>query len=337
MTTMASASTFHPTAAARKLLACLAVLAVLGASLAANANESQSAPIRLVVAFGGGSEAIVRLLAPKISEALGRQPVIVEPMTTAAGTVAARTVAAAAPDGRTILVGSGNSLIFRPLVMRTPPYDTLRDFTPISQFTSGAFTLALNPALKIGTFQEFIAYARRNPDGVRIGMAGSPSVNDLNRVMLEQGIPGLKITSVPYREESLAVTDAMGGHITGVLAALSAVAPVARDGKLTAVLMFADERREPLETIPAVGEVVPGARAFRPFTGFWGPANMPQPVVDRLHAAIAAALGDKEIQARVRTLGSIAQSSTPEQLRAATVSEIQRTREMLRRVDFTPE
>lgn len=322
----------HPSSVRR-----LMVLSALATPLRTFAQDPSTTPIRLVVAFGGGSEALVRLLVPKISEALGRQPMFVEPMTAAAGMIAARTVAAAPPDGLTLLVGSGNALIFRPLVMRRPPYDTLKDFTPISQFTSGAFALAVNPSLNINSFREFVDYAKRNPNSVRIGMAGSPSINDLNRLILEQGIEGLKMTSVPYREEAQAVGDAMGGHITGVIAALSAIAPVAKDGKLNAVLMFADERREPLENIPTVGEIIPGARSFRPFTGFWGPAGMPQPLVNRLNTAIATALRDKDIVSRVRTLGSIAQSSTPEQLRTATVAEIERTREMLRNVDFTPE
>lgn len=301
------------------------------------ASEPDKAPVRLVVAFGGGSEAIVRLLAPKISEGLGGQPVYVDPQTAASGMVAVQTVGRAAPDGLTILVGSSNAMIFRPLTMRNAPYDPIRDFTPISQFTSGAFTIAVNPRLGINTFSDLVEYARRNPTNTRFGMAGNPSVNDLNRVLIENRVPGLKLESIPYKDEPGAIVDAVAGHITGAIVALSGVSAMARDGKLTVIAMLADERRAPFENVPTIGELVPGVRPFRPFTGFWGPAGMQRSTVERLNRAIDSALNDKDIQARVISMGSIARSSTDAQLRDAMADETRRMADALKSINFKAE
>lgn len=319
---------------ASMLSATAAWLACSSPSWAAGPTSS---PVRLVVAFGGGSEAIVRLLAPKISEALGGQPVYVEPQTAASGMVAVQTVGRAAPDGLTLLVGSSNAMIFRPLTMRNAPYDPIKDFTPISQFTSGAFTIAVNPTLGIHTFADLVDYAKRHPTNTRLGMAGSPSVNDLNRVLIENAVPGLKLESIPYKDEPGAIVDAMAGHITGAIVALSGVSAIAREGKLKVVAMLADERRAPFEDVATIGELVPGVRPFRPFTGFWGPAGMPAATVERLNGAIVAALNDRDIQARVISMGSIARSSSSDQLRDAMADEIRRMREALKRLNFKAE
>jgi tripartite-type tricarboxylate transporter receptor subunit TctC len=315
-----------------------AAIALLTAwSTAAVALES-NAPVRLVVGFGGSAEGIVRLLAPRISEALGGQPVVVEPMTAAAGMVAARTVARSAPNGHTILVVGSNAMMFRPLTMRSPPYDPVKDFTPISRLTVSAFSIAVHPKLGIRNFADFVAFAKRSPVPVTLGMSGSPSINDLNRILIEQAIPGVKLASVAYKEEGQAVVDAIAGHINGAIISTSNLAGAAKEGKLTPIAILADERRYPFEDIPAIGEVVPGVRPFSLMTGFWGPAGMPEPVLARLNQAIVQALGDKETNERIRTMwGSLVRPTTPEQLQSIVTGEIDRVRESLRTLDFKPE
>lgn len=207
----------------------------------------------------------------------------------------------------------------------------------ISTLAVGAFNLALNPKLGIETFPKFIEYAKAHPNEVKIGVGGNPSINDLNRILLEQAFPGLKISSVPYKDEAQAIVDAMAGHITGVIGSMSQIGAVSKEGKLTAVVTLGEERREPLETVPAIGEFAPGFRAFLPSTSFWGPAGMPKSVVERLQSAIATALTDKEVMAKARFNGTTVRPSTSDELRNGAVLEVQRLREALKKLNFNPE
>ncbi len=294
--------------------------APLALPLPALAQAFPSRPIRLICPFaaGGSADASARQLAEPLSAALG-QPVVVENRPGGGATLGAQLVARAAPDGHTLLYGTPGPQIVNPHLMRSLPYDPVRDFAPISGYKRAPNLLAVHPGVPARDVAELIALAKARPGMLTFASSGIGSSSHLAGEML-RFLGGVDVTHVPYRGTGPAVTDLMGGTVSMALDTLSILLPPARAGSLRA-LGVTTPRRSPLAPdLPALAETLPGFDAA-PFNYIAATGGTPAPIVARLHAAITAILNDPAYRARMEALGEEVTPSTPEDLAATIAAE----------------
>lgn len=287
----------------RNLLGRLLAASVVTATLAANAYAAYpDKPVRLVVGFaaGGAADVTSRIIATRLAGELG-QPVIVDNMPGAASTIASSTVARAAPDGYTIVLGSNTSMIAEPTRPGTTVrYDPFKDFTPIGSV--GQFTnyLVVRPGLPVKSVKELIAYGKANPGKLNSGTANSTSELALARLFADSGAG---VVNVRYRGDALALNDLVGGQIDILLTTGTATPGLAQQGRVK-VLMSLQQRRSPaFPDVPTAAEEGLGQLTIVPWVGFFGPAGMPQPVVDRLSQALQKVLAEPAVRQQLEEQG----------------------------------
>lgn len=315
------------------------IIAAAGACVAmtsaAFAQAYPTKPITVVTAFGGGGEQLVRVLAAKMSEHLGH-PIVIVPEPAAAGVIAATRVARAEPDGYTLLAGNTGAMVLRPLGLKSIGYNPTRDFTPISQATAPVLVLAVGSALPIRNMKELAEYTKKNPGNNFIGVSGVGSSADLS-VMMLRDLGMREIQSASYKDDNQPLIDAVGGRVLGVVGAGSSVKRFVQAGTMRVIGVLADDRQVGWEDVPTVSEQIPAFKPLRPFMGFFGPAGLPAPVVQRLNDAITRTLADPGVRTAVAGFGSNPRSSTPDQLGQLVSSEYVRTGELLKQAGIKPE
>lgn len=297
------------------LLACCAPLA---------AQEYPSKPVRLVVPFapGGGTDIVGRLIAQRLTESLG-QTVVVDNRAGAGGVIGAELVAKAPADGYTLLMGTPGPLTINPNLMKSLPYQTLRDFTPISLATLSPFILVVHPALPARTVKELVALAKARPGALNYGSAGNGSVGHLAGEQLA-ALAGLKMVHVPYKGSSLAVTDLLAGQLQLMMENLPTVLPHIKAGKLRALGVGTKQRSALVPDYPPLAEAgVPGYEASTAF-GVLGPARLPPAVLSRLNRDIVRVLQGPDVREKLSAQGVEAVGSTPEQYAAHLRDELER-------------
>jgi tripartite-type tricarboxylate transporter receptor subunit TctC len=299
-------------------------LALLALCTSLAAQEFPSKPVRLVVPFapGGGTDIVGRLIAQRLTEAWG-QTVVVDNRAGAGGVIGAELVAKAPADGYTLLMGTPGPLTINPNLMKSLPYQTLRDFTPISLATLSPFILVTPPALPVRSAKELIALAKARPGALNYGSAGNGSVGHLAGEQLA-ALAGLQIVHVPYKGSSLAVTDLLAGQLQFMLENLPTVLPHVKAGKLRALAVGTRQRSSLVPEYPPLDQAgVPGYEASTAF-GVLGPARLPPAVLARLNRDIVRVLQGPEVKDRLLAQGVEAVGSTPEQYAAHLREELER-------------
>jgi tripartite-type tricarboxylate transporter receptor subunit TctC len=262
-------------------------------------SQYPSRPIRVIVPFspGGVVDTIARLWAQKVGPLLGT--IIVDNRGGAGGVIGAGEVARARPDGYTLLVGNSSTQIINPVVMKTPPYDPVKDFVTIDILAISATSIMVHPSLPVRNLKQLIAYAKANPDKLSYGSAGAGTLTHLAGEMFKQRAGGLQIVHVPYRGAGPAVTDLVGGYIpmmtpnvTGQLLSMY------KAGRIRILSVNAPARLKAAPEIPATGEILPNMIA-QLFTGLFAPAGTPKPIVDRVSQATRKALADESFQQKL--------------------------------------
>jgi tripartite-type tricarboxylate transporter receptor subunit TctC len=246
---------------------------------------------------GGVVDTIARLWAQKVGPLLGT--IIVDNRGGAGGVIGAGEVARARPDGYTLLVGNSSTQIINPVVMRTPPYDPVKDFVTIDILAISATSIMVHPSLPVRDLKQLIAYAKANPDKLSYGSAGAGTLTHLAGEMFKQRAGGLQIVHVPYRGAGPAVTDLVSGYIpmmtpnvTGQLLGMY------KAGRIRILSVNAPARLKAAPEIPATGEILPNMIA-QLFTGLFAPAGTPKPIVDRVSQATRKALADESFQQKL--------------------------------------
>lgn len=290
-------------------------------SASASAQDYPNKVIKIVVPFGAGGVAdlTVRLVAQKMSESM-KQPIIIENRPGAGGIVAADTVAKASPDGYTLLLISNGTAVSANLFKRLP-YDTLKDFAPIS--TLGYFDLAVlvNKKLPIKTTAELINYAKANPGKLNIGTINVGSTQNL-AAELFVSMAGIDALVVPYKGSPEVLTAVTTGEIDAAVEILSPALPQIKSGNVNAVAVTSAKRFSGLANVPTVAESgLPNYQATS-WNGLAAPAQTPQPIIDRLNKEINAAVARPEVKARLLELGIVAQGGTPESTKKLLASDI---------------
>ncbi len=296
--------------------------AIIGARDAA-AQAWPNRPIRLVVGFppGGSNDITARILAPKVGALLGTT-VVVENRTGANGTIGTESVARAQPDGYTILLGSASPVAISLHTYPNIPYDTLRDFVPITRVGATPELMAVNPGLPARTLAEVIALARtRDLYFSSSGNGGLPHL----AIELLRKVAGQRVIHVAYRGAVAAAVDAISGQVQGIIMDLPAIQGMVKEGKLRAIAVTADRRSPVLPDVPTTVELgVPSLIAVNWFA-ILAPARTPQEIVDRFHRAFSTAVAAPETREQYAAAGvEPSSSASPAEFRDYLASEIER-------------
>lgn len=301
--------------------AALVCLSIIAPGKAAFANDYPNRPIRLICPYaaGGLTDVLTRLLAKRLSERVG-QPVVVENRTGAGGIIAVEAAAKSPADGYTIIiVGQGQASVNASLYKKLP-YDTLRDFAPISLVSTFSLVFVSNPDQPPKTFSELLAMARAKPGTLSYGSAGNASTSHLMTELLK-GKMGIDMVHVPYRGEASAFTEVMGGRLTGIFATVGGARAHIESGKLRALAIATRERSKLLPDVPTVAESgVPGFEVMG-WYGILAPKNVPKEVVDRLSKEFMAMAREPEMREQLAARGMDSVGSTPEELARTIKSE----------------
>ena len=304
------------------ILSTALVFLVLGASTTAAAqNKYPSKPIRLIVpvAPGGGTDFIARLLGQKLNEAWG-EPVIVDNRPGAAGNLGVEIAAKAVPDGYTVVIPI-TSFPINPSLYAKLPFDTVRDFAPITLVASAPLLLVVNPKLQVNSVKELIALAKAKPGALNFANSGSGTTAHLAGEMFKR-MAGVDIVSVPYKGGGPAVIDLIAGNVQMYFSTIPAALTQVKAGRLRALAVTGGKRMSEISDIPTVSESgLPGFEVVAWF-GMFAPARTPQPVVRKLNAELVRILNASEVREKMARHGLIPGGNTPEQLGSFLKAEI---------------
>jgi len=311
----------------KPLTRCASICAALACAAAPSAWAQKSAypvkPIRFVnpVAAGGNQDIIARAIAEQLSKGLG-QPIVIETRTGVSGTVGARYVKAAAPDGYTILTIS-NTFPRTPVVMPDAGYDTFKDFAPISQTADVPLVLVVTPALPVKTVQELIALAKRRPGEITSAASGVGSTGHVATEMFARRA-GIKMLHIQYKGAAPAVVDLVGGHVMMRFDQVTTSHAFVRSGKLRALAVTTLTRSPVLPQVPTLDES--GLKGFSDstFNGLMAPAGTPREIIERLRNETARAVAIPELRERFREQGiELIASASPDEFAAFLRKEIE--------------
>jgi tripartite-type tricarboxylate transporter receptor subunit TctC len=269
-----------------------AALSVAAGGALAQAGNYPAKPMRLMVGFaaGGGTDLLGRFMAAKMSEALG-QPMIVENKPGAGGTIAAEIVAKAAPDGYTLNAPT-NSYTVNAVFLKLP-YDPVADITPISMLASSVHLFVVPPSLGVNSLKEFLAQARARPGQLNYGSTGHGAISHL-AIELFKHMGKVDLAHVPYKGTSQVLADLLGGQIQFTAAAIPAVMPLVKSGKLKVLGVSTLARSKHVPDVPTVSEGgVPGYDVAS-WYAFSGPPKLPRDIVNRLNETIGKILATPE-------------------------------------------
>jgi tripartite-type tricarboxylate transporter receptor subunit TctC len=302
----------------------LALIIGTVASLIADRSAAQTYPVRpvtLVVPFPPGSttDLVGRILADKLSEALGQQ-VVIDNRSGAGGSVGSEYVARSAPDGYTLLMGTIGTHAINPSVYPKISYDPVTDFTPIIQFGTAPNVLVVNPSLPVRTLPELIAHVRANPGRVNYASAGNGTSGHLSGALFAVW-EGLKATHVPYRSGRQAITDLIRGEVQFMFYHYLPLLAHIAEAKLCALAITSSKRIAALPDVPTMVEAgVPGFEVTAWF-GVYAPANLPSPLAAGLHAAISGIMNSPEVKKSLVAQGIDPVGGSPDDLLALTRAE----------------
>jgi len=310
----------------RLLLTRRALGASLLAPAMARAQSYPSRPVRVLVAFapGGQSDTVMRLIGPKMQEALG-QNLVIENRPGGGGSVAGNAVAQAPPDGHTLLFDAFGFLVV-PFIVKglKPDYDS--QFAPVGQAVSAPYVLAANARLGVRNLGEFLALARQKP-GLSYGTPGVGTVGHLAGALLEHRA-GIRLEHLPYRGGAEAARDVAGGQLDAAIATANSLRPVIEDGRAVGLALTSGQRMGTLSTLPTIAESGFPGFDLTSWNGIFAPAGTPIAAVERVAAAMQAAVTDPATRDRLVLAGNEPVTEGP----AAFAARIAREREVVRQI-----
>ncbi|HEY6821473.1 MAG TPA: tripartite tricarboxylate transporter substrate binding protein [Burkholderiales bacterium] len=282
---------------------------------AACAQQYPSRPIRILVPIppGGAPDIAARVIGEKLQQQMG-QPVVVENKPGSNGNIAGEALARAAPDGYTIGLIADSQVVINPHLYKSMPFDPLRDLLPIATIVEHEFVLTINPSLPAKTFPEFIEYARNANPPLNYASGGNGSQHHLMMEELKQRA-GINMVHVPYRGGSPATAATVAGETAAMWAGSSNAAQI-KSGRLRAIAVSSAKRSTEHPDLPSIAEFYPGYDN-RIWLGMFGPAGLPEPVLERLRAELRKALESPDAKQRLARAGGLEPFiTTPEEFNA---------------------
>ena len=310
--------------------------AMLGAVAGASAQSYPSRPITMLVGYavGGPSDTIARIMAERMKVALG-QPVIIENVTGAAGSLAVGRGARAAPDGYTLVMGDWSTHVVN-AAMYDLQYDVVRDFEPVSLLPSAPQIIVTPNAVPATNLKELLAWIKADPSKVSYGTSGHGSPSHVSGVLL-QNVTDAKIQLVPYRGAALVMQDMVASTIQLSMFPVTVALPQVRAGHVRAYAITAPKRSAAAPDIPTVDEAgLPGFHISL-WWGFWMPKGTPKDIIAKLNAAVVAALKDPEVAQRIRNIGMEPAPTTPAEFAAQIDREIDKISKVLAKAGGAPQ
>ncbi|MFM9971526.1 MAG: Bug family tripartite tricarboxylate transporter substrate binding protein [Burkholderiales bacterium] len=293
------------------MLRWVAFILGLVTSLVVAAQAYPVKPIRLVLTLAG-TDVLARAGAQRLTEALG-QPVVVDLVLGASGSIGAATVARAAPDGYTLMMTSSAQIITRVFLSKNTPYDSVKSFSPIAKVAEAVAVVVVNPALPVGSIGEMINHARRNPGKLSYATSGVGTTHHLSSEMLRQ-LTSIEWTHVPYKSSAQVINDLMSGEVQIAFSALANLVQFANAGKLRIIAVNGDARFSALSNVPTVAEQLPGYERPPGWVAYFGPAGLPAPMVSRLNEEIVRAMAASELRVKLEAIGFVVSTSTAGEL-----------------------
>jgi tripartite-type tricarboxylate transporter receptor subunit TctC len=303
-------------------IAAIAVLAwSIGGLTSPGAAETWPArTVTIVTPFAAGSvtDATARIIGQVLQDALGR-PVVVENKAGAGGLIAAQAVARAEPDGYTLLLTTNSTHSAAPALFKKVPYDPIKDFTPIARIGSFPSVVVVNPALKVNTIQELVAYAKANPGKLSYGHGNSTGYIAGEAIKNQAGID---IVHVSYRSNPAAVTDLIAGHIPMMIPDLNNALPQIAEKNMRPLAVLTKTRNASLPDVPTLDETVLPGFDLMAWAGLFGPANLPPEVVQTLARTLKAALAKPAILEKFKSSGIEPYWGDTDEFKAYVASEL---------------
>jgi len=293
----------------RKLIGAVAILTALAAP--AGAQEWPAKQVNLIVPFsaGGTTDLFGRLLAQHMHQKFG-QPFIVENRAGAGGNLGAAAVAKAAPDGYTFLVGTVSTHAINPFIYTKLPYDTVKDFQPVSLIARLPNILVVHPSLPAKNVPELIAYLKANPDKMSYGSSGVGTSIHLAAELFKIKT-GTTMTHVPFRSSGDIMNNLTGGHINLAFDNITLAWPQVKAGNLRALAVSSTERSAIAPDVPTVADTIPGFAATS-WHGVFAPAGTPKGIVDKMAAEMKRILELPDVKDKLFEIGAVASPMTPE-------------------------
>lgn len=312
-----------------------ALTLALCASGMAGAQSYPAKPITIVIGSSPGSttDGLARAVGAQITRETG-QPVVVDSRPGAFGGIAAQQVARSAPDGYTLFMTTNTTQAANPHLVKTLPYNPIKDFTPIGQMVQGYMLMVVNPNVPAKTVPEFVALAKKEPGKLTFG-SGSSSA----RVATEQvqHMTGTKLTYVPYKANPPAVIDLVAGQTDVMIVDLTTSLPHVKAGKLRALGVSSPRRSTLLPNVPTIGEQGIAGYEFGYWNALYAPAGTPAPIVNRVYELMRKAMASDQVKHFVVENGMEVKVSSPEELAKFQVAELERWGKIIKTAGIQPE
>ena len=292
---------------------CAAIALAAAVTQALAADDYPNRPIKFLQGFapGGNADVITRVLGEEMSKSLG-QPVIPEARPGAGGNLASEQVARATPDGYTIVLLT-TAHVISPALYKSLSFDPIKDFEFVSTVSDFPFLIVVNAESRFKTIKDLTDAARAGSGGVTVGTAGIGTGQHMGAELFASSI-GTKFVHVPFRGDAAAVTALLGSTVDFIVAPGTAVLGNIEGGKFRALAITGKERWRPLPDVPTIAETVAPSYEMMAWVGVATTRGVPRPVVDKLNQELRRVIALPNVQERLRGLGGIPNSSTPEQM-----------------------
>lgn len=332
-----NATTTVAVASRRRFISIGAAAGLAGAAPWAFAQEGYpKQPIKLIVPFaaGSGTDAVARITAQMLGEAL-KASVIVDNRAGANGVIAAEFVAKAPPDGYTLFMTTNTTHSANPSLMKSLPYDPVKDFAPVSRMGNLPFMLVVNNDLPVKSVAELLAWGRAHPGKLTYASGNSTGIVSGATLSRMSGVPMLH---VPYKSTPPAIADLIGGQVSMMVVDLAAGLATVKAGKMRAIAVTTQERTKLFPELPPLAET-PELRGFdiTSWNGVFAPAGTPRDVVLKLNKVLSEMANGAAFRERVAKLGFDAFGSTPQELGAFTVAELAKWKKLIQAAGIQPE
>jgi tripartite-type tricarboxylate transporter receptor subunit TctC len=309
-------------------LAAAGLLLALAAPALAQ-SDYPNRPVRLIIPFppGGSNDVVGRMIGTSLSEKLGKQ-VVIDNRAGAGGVVGTEIASKTPPDGYTLLVISLAHAV-NPWLYKLP-YDPIKDFVPIGIMGSGPNVVVVHPSLPVNSIKELIALAKKQPGELQYASAGIGSFQHLGGELFKLEA-GVDILHVPFKGGGPAMIDVVGGHTKVMFSSLVQTTPHIKTGKLRALAVGSKQRSKVLPDVPTVAEAgVPSYEAVN-WWGIVAPAGTPQPIIEKLHAALTAAQDSPEVEKQFASEGAVVVKKSPTEFGAFMVSEMNKWEQVVKK------
>lgn len=315
---------------ATRIVGLLLLVLMSGAA----AQTFPTRPIRLIVPYppGGNVDITARTIGPGLTEALGQQ-IVIDNRAGGGGNVGANLVARGAPDGYTLLMGSSGPLSINPIVFRDIPYDSVKDFAPVSTVHVVPLVVLASQKSAISSIQDLVNRIKANPDKITMASAGTGTTNHF-AIELFAAITGARPLHVPYKGSGPALSELLGGQVETMVDQLTSSIAYIRAGRVKLLAVTASRRSPALPNVPTLDES--GLKGYEASTyiGVLAPAGTPKAIVSKLNDAVRKVMASPDVLEKLRALGTEPGASSPEEFRKMISDELNKWRDVARKANL---